>query len=77
LRGDIPHLSGAEVEVGVSDEDLLDSFNQELKNNLSGFATKRSTPTVRQALYLWFRKYLGIQFSDGGIIAIQRVFMHG
>jgi type III restriction enzyme len=44
----------------VSNGDLYDIFNVVVRKNLNGFAPKRSTPTVRSAIYQWFRKYLGI-----------------
>lgn len=67
---------GATVDIRLSDNDLLDQFSQVIKENLNGFAPKRSVPTMRQAIYLWFRKYLAIQSVDGGLIVIQNIFLH-
>lgn len=67
---------GSTIDIRLSDNDLLDQFNQIIKDNLNGFAPKRSVPTMRQAIYLWFRKYLAIQSTDGGLIMIQNIFLH-
>ncbi len=60
----------------LSGNDLMDFFHSVIDENLNGFAPKRSIPTVKGAIYLWFRKYLGINFEDGGIILIQNIFLH-
>lgn len=64
------------VNIKLADNDILDVFNQVIKNNLSGFAPKRSTPTVREAIYRWFRKFLGIQPHNNGLIIIQSIFLN-
>ncbi len=71
IHGNIGRNESFIIGVQLSDNDLLDTFNQLIKENLNGFAPKRSIPTVKQSIYLWFRKYLGINFTDGGLIAIQ------
>lgn len=76
IIGDIKNPEGSTVEIRLSDNDLLDTFNQVIKENLNGFSPKRSIPTVRQAIYLWFKKYLGINFTGGGIIMIQNLFLN-
>ena len=61
----------------LADNDLQDMFNSVVKENLSGFAPKRSVPTVRGAIYQWFKKYLGINYQmENGIIHIQYLFLH-
>lgn len=61
----------------LADNDLQDLFNSVIKENLSGFAPKRSVPTVRGAIYQWFKKYLGINYQmENGIIFIQYLFLH-
>lgn len=61
----------------LADNDLLDMFSSVIKENLSGFAPKRSVPTVRGAIYQWFKKYLGINYQmENGIIHIQYLFLH-
>ena len=55
---------------------MLDKFKEIIKENLNGFAPKRSIPTAREAIYLWFRKYLGIDFYNDGLIKIQNLFLH-
>jgi type III restriction enzyme len=61
----------------LADNDLQDMFNSVIKENLSGFAPKRSVPTVRSAIYQWFKKYLGINYHiENGIIHIQYLFLH-
>ena len=61
----------------LADNDLQDLFNSVIKENLSGFAPKRSIPTVRGSIYQWFKKYLGINYQlENGIIHIQYLFLH-
>jgi len=76
IIGNVANESGSDVDIRLSDNDLLDTFNQTIIAHLNGFAPKRSTPTIRQAIYLWFKKYLGINFTEGGLIIIQNLFLH-
>ena len=63
--------------VKLAENDLQDMFSSVIKENLSGFAPKRSIPTVRGAIYQWFKKYLGINYQvANGIIHIQYLFLH-
>lgn len=64
------------VDIRLSDNDLMDAFNQIIKENLNGFAPARSISKVKTAIYLWFKKYLGIDPYDNGLIAIQNLFLH-
>jgi type III restriction enzyme len=65
------------AEARLADNDLQDTFNQIVKENLNGFAPKRSVPTVRGAIYQWFKKYLGINYHlENGVIHIQYLFLH-
>lgn len=67
---------GATVDSRLSDNDLQDKFSQVIKDNLNSFAPKRSVPTMREAIYVWFRKYLALQSTNGGVIIIQNLFLH-
>lgn len=61
----------------LADNDLQDIFSSVIKENLNGFAPKRSVPTVRGAIYQWFKKYLGINYQmENGIIYIQYLFLN-
>jgi type III restriction enzyme len=65
------------TEARLADNDLQDTFSQLVKENLNGFAPKRSVPTVRGAIYQWFKKYLGINYHlENGVIHIQYLFLH-
>lgn len=65
------------VQAKLADNDLQDAFNQIVNKNLNGFAPKRSAPTVRGAIYQWFKKYLGINYhSENGVVQIQHMFLH-
>ena len=65
------------TKLRVSDGDLQDVFELVIRKNLNGFAPKRSNPTVRQCIYQWFKKYLGIDYNaSNGIIKIQNLFLH-
>jgi type III restriction enzyme len=65
------------TKLRVSDGDLQDIFELVIRKNLNGFAPKRSNPIVRQCIYQWFRKYLGIDYNaPNGMINIQNLFLH-
>jgi type III restriction enzyme len=64
------------TSIKLATNDLQEMFNSIIKENLSGFAPKRSTPSVRAAVYQWFRKYFGINYQlENGIIHIQYLFL--
>jgi type III restriction enzyme len=64
------------TSIKLANNDLQEMFNSIIKENLSGFAPKRSTPSVRAAIYQWFRKYFGINYQlENGIIHIQYLFL--
>ncbi len=60
----------------LSSEDAYHVFELIIKFNLNGFAPKRSVPTVKQALYRWFRKYLNINLANNGIVYIQSIILN-
>ncbi len=64
------------LKAHLSQDDLFHAFELLIKVNLNGFAIKRSIPTVKQALYRWFRKYLGINLVGNGIIYIQNIVLN-
>mgnify|MGYP001394914779 FL=1 len=65
------------LKAKLGDNDVMDVFNMIIRQNLNGFAPKRSVPTVRGAIYQWFKKYLGINYQmENGIIHIQYLFLH-
>ena len=78
-------ISGKEVDLfsestlmkaNLSQDDLFYAFELLIKVNLNGFAFKRSIPTVKQALYRWFKKYLNINLVGNGIIYIQNIVLN-
>ena len=64
------------MKANLSQDDLFHIFEYLIKINLSGFAYKRSIPTVKQALYRWFKKYLDVKLVGNGIIYIQNVVLN-
>ena len=77
MVGDLNQLDDATALARLADNDLQDFFSSTIKENLSGFAPKRSIPNVRGAIYQWFKKYLGINYQiDNGIIYIQYLFLN-
>jgi type III restriction enzyme len=77
LTGVLNKIEDRTALAKLADNDLQDMFNSVIKDNLSGFAPKRSVPTVRGAIYQWFKKYLGINYQmENGIIHIQYFFLH-
>jgi type III restriction enzyme len=76
MSGQIGGEENEKISLSLSDNDIYDKFNEIIKENLSGFAPKRSIPNVRGAIYQWFKNYLGIKHADGGLIKIQKLFLH-
>lgn len=77
ITGVLNDLDDRTALAKLADNDLLDMFSSVIKENLSGFAPKRSVPTVRGAIYQWFKKYLDINYQmENGIIHIQYLFLH-
>ena len=64
------------MKANLSQDDLFHAFELLIKVNLNGFAFKRSIPTVKQALYRWFRKYLNVNLVGNGIIYIQNIVLN-
>ena len=60
----------------LSQEDLFCAFERLIKQNLNGFAFKRSIPTVKQALYRWFKRYLNVTLVGHGIVYVQNVILN-
>lgn len=60
----------------LSQNDLFHLFENIIKINLNGFAPKRSLPTVKAALYGWFKKYLGTDLGNNGMIYIQSIVLN-
>ena len=60
----------------LSDEDFNLAFENIIKENLNGFVFKRSIETFQQALFPWFKKYLGIdpRKNNGAIFVKNIVF---
>jgi type III restriction enzyme len=59
------------IEVKLAEHQLLSALNAYLSNCLSGYYAKvRSLPTLRTALYNWFKEYLGINPFTGSKVAI-------
>ena len=61
----------------IAGNDLQALFEQIIKNNLGSFKNiKRSVPSVKTAIYSWFRKYLGSKEWSEEMILVQMVFAH-
>lgn len=76
------HLSDEKIksdeffQARLSSNDKERAFENVIKVNLNGYAPKRSLPIVKMALYRWFKKYLGLNLLDGGIIYIQNIVLN-
>lgn len=67
----------AMVKLSVAADELQVFFEQFIKSNLGSFRNvKRSIPSVKSAIYQWFRKYLNSGKWPEEILLIQRVFLH-
>jgi type III restriction enzyme len=76
------HLSNEKIKSNenfqayLSEDDKERAFENIIEMNLNGYAPKRSLSIVKQALYRWFKKYIGINLLDGGIIYIQNIVLN-
>ena len=61
------------LSVNYSENDLEAKFESIIKENLNGFAPKRSLSKVKQAIYYTFKKYFYISCSAGLAIYIQNL----
>lgn len=68
--------SNTSFQAKLSQNDLFYAFEHLIEINLNGFAPKRSIPTVKQATYIWFKKYLNIKLVGNGIIYIQNLCLN-
>lgn len=60
-----------------SENDIIYAVENLIKINLNGYAFKRSLSAVRNALYRWFDKYLGInKFEVNGVIRIYLIILN-
>lgn len=63
------------INIRTKDNDLEAKYDNLIKNNLNGFAPKRSISTVKQAILRTFKKYLGLESARGGIMYIQNMLV--
>lgn len=59
--------------VYASPSDLQSKFEKIINTNLNGFAPKRSISKVKKAIFITFKKYLGLKTAKGGIMYIQNL----
>ncbi len=64
------------MKANLSQEDLFHAFELLIRNNLNGFAYKRSITTVKEALYRWFKRYLNVNLTGNGIVYIQNIVLN-
>lgn len=64
------------MKANLSQDDLYHAFELLIKNNLNGFALKRSISPVKQALYRWFEKYLNIKRVGNGVVYVQNTILN-
>ncbi|OHA40112.1 MAG: hypothetical protein A3J31_00795 [Candidatus Taylorbacteria bacterium RIFCSPLOWO2_02_FULL_48_16] len=60
----------------LSADDKERVFENVIKENLNGYAPKRSKSIVKNALYNWFKKYIGVNLRENGIIYVQNVILN-
>jgi len=69
--------SGARARLSIAGNDLQALFEQVIKEHLGSFKNiKRSVPTVKTAIYSWFRKYLGSKQWPEEMTLVQMIFVH-
>lgn len=59
--------------VYASATDLQAKFEKIINSNLNGFAPKRSISTIKNSIFITFKKYLGLETAKGGIMYIQNL----
>lgn len=66
------------AKLQVAADELMIFFEQTLKSNLGPFKNvKRSVPTVKTAIYIWFRAVLGSEtWGDDDLLMVQKIFLH-
>lgn len=76
MEGKLDVDSFAKLQVAA--DELMIFFEQTLKNNLGPFKNvKRSVPTVKTAIYIWFRSVLGSEtWGDDDLLLVQKIFLH-
>src|SRR3989344_2817901 len=60
----------------LSADDKERVFENVIKENVNGYAPKRSKSIVKNALYNWFKKYIGVNLRENGIIYVQNVILN-
>lgn len=61
----------------IAGNDLQTLFEQTIKNNLGTFrGMKRSVPTVKTAIYSWFKRTLGSENWNEEILLVQKICVH-
>lgn len=68
-------IKGDAFAVNYSENDLQYQFESIIKDNLNGFAPRRSISTVKKAIFLTFKKQLNLNVAKGGIIYIQNIIV--
>ena len=76
LEGKIGAEGFAKLQVAA--DELMVFFEQTIKNNHGPFKNvKRSVPSVKAAIYLWFQNVLGSKsWGEENMLMTQKVFMH-
>ena len=66
------------AKLQMAADELMVLFEQTIKNNLGPFKNvKRSVPTVKSAIYIWFREVLDSEsWGDDDLFMAQKIFLH-
>lgn len=75
LEGKLDSNTMAKLQVAA--DELMLFFEQTIKNNLGPFKNvKRSVPSVKSAIYIWFQEVLGSKdWGEENMLMTQKVFM--
>ena len=78
ITGDLNRTGDKTISAKLSEGDLQDVFESVIKENLNGFAPKKSVERAKTSIYLWFKEYLGFDVwkGDKGAIHIQSLFLN-
>ncbi len=70
-------LPTSTLEARLSEQDLLTAFENAIKANMGSFKNmKRSLPTIKQIIYMWFKNYLGSKNWSSPSSRVQAIFCH-
>ena len=63
------------ISINYNPMDLQIKYENIIKENLNGFAPRRSMSTIKQATFYTFKKHMNLNTARGGVIYIQNIIV--